>query len=219
MSEAATMLNDGAQTNTAATSTAEVTTTTSQPAADVKADATQQPATNEPSTDAKGDGNSTAPQSDVPEKYDFKTPEGVTFDGELVGEFEGIAKELGLSQANAQKVTDIGAKMAQKFQSKQAEAMQQLSTEWVDAATTDKEFGGDKLTENLAVAQKALTAFGTPELRGLLEQSGLGNNPEVIRFMYRAGMAISEDKLVTGGARSTSSGQSQAQRLFPNMNP
>lgn len=212
------MLNDGAQTNTAATSTAEVTTTTSQTAAAVSADATQQTATTDASTDAKGDGSS-ATQNVVPEKYEFKAPEGVTFDGELVGEFEGIAKELGLSQANAQKVTDIGAKMAQKFQSKQAEAMQQLSTEWVAAATSDKEFGGEKLNENLAVAQKALTTFGTPELRGLLEQSGFGNNPEVIRFMYRAGMAISEDKLVTGGARSATSGQTQAQRLFPNMNP
>lgn len=218
MSEAATMLNDGANTNTAATSTAEVNTTTS-PATDVSTDATQQPATTEASTDAKGETNSTAPKSEVPEKYDFKAPEGVTFDAELTGEFEGIAKELGLSQANAQKVTDIGAKMAQKFQAKQAEAMQQLSTEWVEAATSDKEFGGEKLNENLAVAQKALSTFGTPELRGLLEKSGLGNNPEVIRFMYRAGMAISEDKLVTGGARSTSSGQTQAQRLFPNMNP
>ena len=218
MSEAATMLNDGAQTNTAATSTADVATTASQTAADVNTDATQQTATTDTSTDAKGDGDSAA-QNVAPEKYDFKAPEGVTFDGELVGEFEGIAKELGLSQANAQKVTDIGAKMAQKFQSKQAEAMQQLSTEWVAAATSDKEFGGEKLNENLAVAQKALTTFGTPELRGLLEQSGLGNNPEVIRFMYRAGMAISEDKLVTGGARSATDGQSSAQRLFPNMNP
>jgi hypothetical protein len=48
------------------------------------------------------------------------------------------------------------------------------------------------------VAKKALDAFGTTELRSLLNESGLGNHPEVIRFMFRAGKAISEDSMVTG---------------------
>jgi hypothetical protein len=48
------------------------------------------------------------------------------------------------------------------------------------------------------VAKKALDAFGTAELRSLLNESGLGNHPEVIRFMFRAGKAISEDSMVTG---------------------
>jgi hypothetical protein len=60
------------------------------------------------------------------------------------------------------------------------------------------------LAENLSVAKKALDAFGSPELRVLLEQSGLGNNPEVIRFMFRAGKAISEDSFV---GRSTGAGK------------
>jgi hypothetical protein len=69
----------------------------------------------------------------------------------------------------------------------------------------DKEFGGDKLSENLGVAKKALDAFGTAELRSLLNQSGLGDHPEVIRFMYRAGKAISEDRFV-GGAPAVGKG-------------
>ena len=38
--------------------------------------------------------------------------------------------------------------------------------------------------------------FGTDALKSLLTESGLGNHPEVIRFMYRAGKAISEDSYV-----------------------
>jgi hypothetical protein len=66
------------------------------------------------------------------------------------------------------------------------------------SSKTDQEFGGEKLSENLSVAKKALDAFGTPELRKLLDDSGLGNHPEVIRMMYRAGKAISEDRFVGG---------------------
>lgn len=152
----------------------------------------------------------------APEKYDFKAPDGMTLDVEALGEFEGIAKELKLSQEDAQKVTDIGAKLAQKWEAKQADAIQQAAAEWAATATADKEYGGDKLPESLAVAKKALDAFGTPELRSLLEGSRLGNHPEVIRFMVRAGKAISEDRMVTGGAGPTAT-QTTAKALYPNQ--
>lgn len=131
--------------------------------------------------------------SKVPEKYEFKSPEGQEFDTEVIGAFSEVAKELGLSQDDAQKVVD---KMAAKLAERQQGTIESIHNEWVESAKVDKEFGGDKLNENLATAKKALDQFGTPELRTLLNESGLGNNPEVIRFMYRAGKAISEDGYV-----------------------
>ena len=63
-----------------------------------------------------------------------------------------------------------------------------------------------------------LDAFATPEFRQLLEQTGMGNHPEVIRTFYRAGKAISEDGLVSGSAPKA---PRDARSLFPasNMNP
>lgn len=148
----------------------------------------------------------------VPEKYEFKAPEGKDFDPAVIGQFSEVAKELGLSQDAAQKILD---KMGPTIASRQAEAIEAARTEWANASTNDKEFGGDKLTENLAVAKKALDSFGSPELRTLLNESGLGNHPEVIRFMVRAGKAISEDGFVPG---SRQTGESDpAKRLFPNQ--
>ena len=91
--------------------------------------------------------------------------------------------------------------------------------EWVSAARADKEFGGDKLQENLATANKALEAFATPELRAWLVETGAGNHPEVIRAFYRIGQAISEDRFV--GGRSSGGAQQDARRMYPtsNMNP
>jgi hypothetical protein len=75
----------------------------------------------------------------------------------------------------------------------------------MEASKQDKEFGGPALAENLSVAKKALDAFGTAELRTLLNESGLGNHPEIVRLFFRAGKAISEDRVVTG-----STGQAKA---------
>ncbi len=214
----ATLMTDGAQTTPAASSSA----STSTPAAttpEVKVDATQQASTDKTTDtpEVKTDETAAAPEKVVPEKYEFVEPEGVNMDKEVLGEFEGLAKELKLSQEEAQKVSDIGVKLAQKWEAKQADVIQQAAAEWAASATADKEYGGDKLTDSLTTAKKALDAFGTPELRTLLNDSRLGNHPEVIRFMVRAGKAISEDRMVTGGAGPATASQSTAKALYPNQ--
>ena len=139
----------------------------------------------------------------APETYEFKAPEGRVFDSEVIAEYSKVAKELNLSQEAAQRVLDaVGPKLAER----QAAQVEAVRNGWADNSKADKEFGGDKLTENLGVAKKALDQFGTAELRSLLNESGLGNHPEVIRFMYRAGKAISEDRIVTGSAATAKSG-------------
>jgi hypothetical protein len=213
-----TLMTDGAQTTPAASSSAS-TETPAATAPGVSVDATQQAST-DTTTDTpevKTDETAAPPEKVVPEKYEFAEPEGVSMDKEVLGEFEGIAKELKLSQEEAQKVSDIGVKLAQKWEAKQADAIQQAAAEWAASATADKEYGGDKLTDSLTTAKKALDAFGTPELRTLLNDSRLGNHPEVIRFMVRAGEAISEDRMVTGGAGPATASQSTAKALYPNQ--
>ena len=152
----------------------------------------------------------------APESYEFKAPEGTQFDDAVIGAFSEVAKELNLPQDQAQKVLD---KMAPVIAARQAEQFQAARTEWAEAAKTDKEFGGEKLTENLGTAKKALDALATPELRTLLEESGLGNHPEVIRVFYRAGKAISEDRFVAGQAGKTNQGDARRLYAASNMNP
>ena len=149
---------------------------------------------NTDNSEANKDGETQAdkPQG-APEKYEFKAPEGKEFDAEIIGNFSEIAKELNLTQDAAQKLVEA---MGPKIAERQLAQVEAIRNEWAQQSQVDKEFGGDKLNENMAVAKKALDSFGTPELRTLLVQSGLGNNPEVIRFMYRAGKAISEDTFV-----------------------
>lgn len=132
----------------------------------------------------------------APEKYEFKPVEnGRDFDPEVLNAYSAVAKELNLTQEAAQKMLD---RISPVMQERQAQQIEAVKSEWVQNARIDKEFGGDKLSENLSVAKKALDTFGSPELRTLLNESGLGNHPEIIRLMYRAGKAISEDRFVAG---------------------
>ena len=151
----------------------------------------------------------------APEKYEWAAPEGVMLDESVMGSLSEVAKELNLSQDAAQKLVD---KMAPAMAQRQAAQVQAMQAEWRESSSGDAEFGGAKLAENMAVAKKALDAFATPEFRQLLEQTGMGNHPEVIRTFYRAGKAISEDGLVSGSAPKA---PRDARSLFPasNMNP
>jgi hypothetical protein len=139
-------------------------------------------------------------------------PDGVALDKTAADEFTAIAKELKLDQASAQKVADVGAKMAQR----QVEAHAQLVESWVESVKTDKEIGGDKLAENLAIARKAIDTFGTPELKDVLNATGFGNHPAVIKAFYKAGMAISSDRFVSGSPKGPEN--DMAKKMFPNMN-
>jgi hypothetical protein len=176
-------------------------------------------------TEAKpSDGNAPAgdkPDGDKPTEvnYEFKVPEGVKLEGAALDELKGLAKELGLTQENAQKIADLGAKQAQAFTNQLIEQQRTQVAEWANQTRGDKEIGGDKLDENLGTAKKALDQFATPEFKKLLNDSGLGNHPEVIRTFLKVGKAISEDgRLVTGAAAQKSREDTPiANRLYPNQ--
>lgn len=152
---------------------------------------------------AKKDGEAKG----APEEYaEFKLPETFKVDEPLMGEFKTLAKELGLSQEAAQKLVDMQAKLQAGNASAFTETLQahvdKTAGEWRTAAKADPEYGGVKFDENVAIAKQALDAFGTPELKALLNESRLGSHPEVIRFMFKAGKAISQDGFVPGRAGS-----------------
>lgn len=135
----------------------------------------------------------------APEKYEFKAAEGQELDNAALEQFEPIARELNLSNEQAQKMVDLyGTKILPMVQQQQAEAWQKTTEQWAADVKADKEIGGDKLTGSISVAQRALDTFGTPALKEYLNASGLGNHPELVKAFVKIGKAMSEDGMVTG---------------------
>lgn len=204
---------------TAAETTEGASSTTASPAegsTDPKATGDQQPAPaadTSPAEDQPATSEEKAPEAD----YEFTFAEGVEIDPDTLGDLKGLSKELGLSKEQAQQVADLGAKQAQKWVAAQEAAIAEASASWIEQVKSDKEIGGTKLAENLATAKRALDRFGTPELTALLNDSRLGNHPELIRAFHRIGKALADDALVPGG-RSTNGAPDPARRLYDNSN-
>lgn len=180
---------------------------------------TQQQDGKQPEGQAQGEGQQQQQASaegeaqGAPESYEFQAPENTFFDSQVLDAYGEVARELNLPQESAQKVID---KVAPVLASRQAEAVKAVRAEWVQTTKTDAEIGGDHFQATEANVARAMKAFGTPALAALLDQSGLGDHPEVVRVLARAGKAISEDGFVPGGKRSTAD-ETPAKRLFPNM--
>lgn len=187
---------------------------TSNPATDAAATAAAEGGQQQQATEGQ-QGDEGKPQG-APETYEFKAPEGQEFNPDVLAQFSEVAKELNLTQEAAQKVLD---KMAPAIAERQANALAEAHKGWIASTKSDSEIGGAKLAENVALANTTFEKFGTPELRKLLDESGLGDHPEMIRWAHRVSKAMSEDGFVAG--RGNNSGDTSAKSMYSNteMNP
>lgn len=151
-----------------------------------------------PDGEGKQEGKKDEKPEGAPEKYDFKAAEGVDLDTEALKDFEPVARDLNLTNEQAQKLVDAYPKILAGVQQRQAEAWQKQTEDWAASVKADKEIGGDKLTVNLSAAQRALDQFGGPELKEYLDSTGLGNHPELVKTFVKIGKAMSEDGMVDG---------------------
>lgn len=161
-------------------------------------------------------------EAEKPIEYEaFKLPEGVELDDTLLGEFTPLAKELKLTQEQAQKLIDLQAKSVQQMSEQMSERMESEHLtrvkEWADKARADEEFGGARFAESINGAKSALKKFGTPELETLLNETGFGNHPEVIRVFHKISKLVSEDAVIASG-QGGAKPQDPAKLLYPNMN-
>lgn len=157
----------------------------------------------------------------VPDKYEFKVAEGLELDQALVEQFTPVAKELGLSNEQAQKLVDLYGSQIQAQHKAAVEAWHGQISAWGASVKADKEIGGENLQPAIRAAESVLEKFGTPELKAILgapsaenpKGMGLGNHPEVMRVLVRIGKEFNEDTLhINGGPPQITD---RAKILFP----
>lgn len=170
----------------------------------------------------KNENNDNPTEKIVPESYDFKAvelPEGMELDQELTTEFSGIAKEMGLTQGNADKLMGMGVKLSTKIQEKFEAAIKesqenQLKT-YKTMLNTDPEIGGANLKQALVDANVAYDKFVSDDAAALLEQTGLNNHPAIVKVFREIGKQLKNDN-VRGGNSTTHT--RTAADWYPEMN-
>lgn len=183
------------------------------PAATAQATDATEPTADMPSLLGEGDQNDgdQKPAQAAPEAYEPFDVEGKQFTEAQLEGFAATAKELGLSQENAQKMLAAMVPTARQYL---VDDLKAKSREWASLSEKDPEIGGANFKANVGVANSALKQFATPEFTALLRGSGLGAHPEVVRVFYRIGKAMQQDHGVTGSA----SAPAGARRRYPKSN-
>ncbi|MCP4127339.1 MAG: hypothetical protein GY753_09785 [Gammaproteobacteria bacterium] len=221
------MSEEAAQTNTDATaenSSGDPAATETQQA-DLAADAgtTDEGVTTEESTtdgtDESTDQTDEGEQAAVgaPENYEaFTLPEGMEVSEEDTKAFGEVAKELNLSQEQAQKLVELEGQREMAKAENVVKAYQAQTLAWKGETLALPEFKGEEGKANMASANKAINELGTPELKEMLglydpkknpRGLGLGNHPAMAAFFLNLGKKIGDDGVVhgTGDARSNKS--------------
>lgn len=195
------MADNDATTETTVTPEAAATTAAGQVTPDPEVKAEGQGAT-APDADAAGQ-DKTKPET-AAEDWKLTAPEGL---GDYQGDFDAFAQDMdawlkanpdadaraALAEAaarQARSVTDAKGKMAEQHAAQVAQ--------WEKDAKSDPVIGGAKYDENIATALKGVAAVADPEFRALMDQTGLGNHPAVIRAFLKVGQQIADTPVVKG---------------------
>lgn len=138
----------------------------------------------------------------APEAYEFNLGEGVTLDADALAVFEPVLRDLNMDQATADKLVGTYAEkllplMEARANTQAEEAGAALRADWSRQYTADPEIGGAKLEESRSFAAKAMQHFMPNNAEGqafrtFLNESGLGNHPEMGRFLSRVGRQLGE---------------------------
>ena len=148
-----------------------------------------------------------------PEKYEFVAPEGMTLDQAALEAFTPLAKELGLSQENAQKVVNFEAARVKA----QTEAWSKQQETWIAEVKADKEIGGANFNTSIRQANTALNKFGGEKLVAAMQQLGITNHPEMVRAWAAVGKGMAEDTFHQPGS-SPGAPRDLAKILYPDAN-
>ena len=133
-------------------------------------------------------------EGNIPESYDLASviPEGFELNQERMESFTAVAKEAGLSQENASKLAAYGIQLMQESaQAVQQEFSARVNT-WGEQAKTElgAEFNN---TVRLAASGIEVMEKQIPELRTMLNETGAGNHPVMIKAMAMIGKLVAED--------------------------
>lgn len=150
----------------------------------------------------------------VPEKYDLKLPEGSLLDPATVEKISSFAKERGLSNEQAQAILERESASVSEYVKGQEEGLKAEAQKWVETIRSDKEIGGDAFNKSVEHAKRLVDRYATADFKKVLDDTGLGNHPELVRMLARIGKAMADDTAVLPGTSSSTGQRSAAEIMY-----
>lgn len=147
--------------------------------------------------DEAGEKDADKADEGAPEKYEeFKAPEGVALDADVIKAYSEVAKELNLSQDKAQSVID---KLTPIIAQRQAQQYLDAKKKWAERTLSDPEIGGENWKKTRASAHLALREFC--DEKGQIKDADIaelaasaGDHPGLIKLFAHFGASLKEDR-------------------------
>jgi len=167
------------------------------------------------------------PKPKAPEEYaEFAIPEGTTLDEQTATEFKGLAKELDLTQEEAQKLLDFGGGKLRAQLEAPYKVWNEMQAKWQAEVKADPEIGGTKYDESVKTAALVFqpgesnpfvkTAAEETALRQALLTTGAGNNPAMVKLFVKIGTLLKEPGSLQGGPVKDTA-DALLKKMYPTM--
>ena len=130
-----------------------------------------------------------------------ETPEGYDFgeDGGKLEFYRNATHQLGLTQDQAANMLKLYATVEEQNQ----KAAQQRNADFaVDSQINLKREWGTNYDSKIDMAQRAFAQFSSKEFSQLMDETGLGNHPELLKAFSKIGESMGDDQLVVGSGRA-----------------
>ena len=156
------------------------------------------------------------PKPEVPESYQF--PEDLKLTGEEKTKYTELLRKHGATQEAANDLFEHIKEQAKAVQEASIKAWYDQVKKWGEEAEKHEEYGGPKFEENLkTVIIPVLNKFGDEQLIQELDQTGFGNNPRLLAFLYRIGKEIGTEAKFVEGRPGVGDEDNILKTLYPTM--
>jgi len=162
-------------------------------------------------TEQKVEGGQSEEPAPPPSYEAFTVPEDVQLSPERITEFTKLLSDLEVTgKADHAAMQEFGQKaiefhvneqkaLVEAINKTQLDSWEKTVIGWKDDFLKDPEIGGNRFQTTLDSANKFIKTHGgtveqQKEFRNLLNTSGLGNHPTMIRILAQAGTAMSEGR-------------------------
>ena len=126
-----------------------------------------------------------------------ETPEGYDFgeDGGKLDFYRNATHQLGLTQDQAANMLQLYAAVEEE----QTKASDKQNADFaVESQINLKREWGTNYDSNIDMAQRAFAQFASPEFSKLMDETGLGNHPELLKAFSKVGQMLGDDQLIVG---------------------
>lgn len=147
---------------------------------------------------------------ETPDGYNFGTEPG---DNRL-DFFKDAVHKIGLTQDQATNMLQLYAAV----ENEQSKASDKANADFaVESQIELKREWGVDYDSKIDMAQRAFAQFATPEFSKIMDETGIGNHPELLKAFSKVGEAMGDDKLVVGSGRAVGMSPQQAKEEIESL--